>query len=204
MGKRSKQINSYKYPDDEFDKAKNLPMGVHRPPRTVKSFLLPIIISIIAGAAIAVAIFAFVYQGTLFGGPNVSGDNKDDSSTVSYSTESPSASASSSATSTPSPSATPTPTPTSTPSLASSVSVENASGVTGAAAGAKTALDNAGYTDVTANNFTGATPPAENTIYYKTDADKATATAVATLLGYKDIVILPDLTTSISVVLVNP
>ncbi|KFI45388.1 LytR cell envelope-related transcriptional attenuator [Bifidobacterium bohemicum] len=73
-------------------------------------------------------------------------------------------------------------TPVATVNKQTDVQVVNASGINGYAAEKKTQLNQAGYTNVSADNPSGQVPD-ESVVWYGGEADKATAQDIATSLG---------------------
>lgn len=83
-----------------------------------------------------------------------------------------------------------------------SVRVINGTSTTGYAATKKSALDQAGYTAVTAENPSG-TLPSATVVWYQNESDKATAQDVANTLGISNVEQSSDLSSSIVVVLLD-
>lgn len=83
-----------------------------------------------------------------------------------------------------------------------SVRVLNGTSTTGYAATKKNVLDQAGYTDVTAENPSG-TLPSATVVWYQNESDKATAQDVANTLGISNVEQSSDLSSSIVVVLLD-
>ncbi len=164
----------YPYPPDEFDAAAaGGPHGVHRKPRSAWSRWWPflavlVILPVLSYAAVTVA-----------SGGNPLGSGAE-SSTSAPAAES---AAPTDTATTPSPAATETAaeTPAAVKDLTRAVEVRNATSTAGLASGAKTVLTSAGFTTVTAGNFSG-TAPSASVVFYPSAADQATAAAVAAAL----------------------
>lgn len=180
----------YPYPPDEFDAAAGAggPRGVHRAPRSAWSHWWPFLVALIVVPAIAVgAVFVLSGWGDWPwskdaakpsasapadpGDEESSTDGESASPDPSTSADSPSASAPASSSA-----------PAATPDLARAVLVENATGKSGLASGARDRLKAAGYTALTTGNWKGAALKT-STVYYPKEADAVTAAAVAQQLG---------------------
>lgn len=85
---------------------------------------------------------------------------------------------------------------------AAQIVVYNGSGVTGAAASNAQTLENSGYTNVTATNPADYNSlPSATTVWYRTDADLATAQDVAAKLGVSQVVQAGNISSDVAVVL---
>ncbi len=85
---------------------------------------------------------------------------------------------------------------------AAQIVVYNGSGVTGAAASNAQTLENNGYTNVTATNPADYNSlPSATTVWYRTDADLATAQDVAAKLGVSQVVQAGNISSDVAVVL---
>lgn len=178
----------YPYPPDEFDAAAGAggPRGVHRAPRSAWSRWWPFLVALVVVPAIAVgAVFVLSGWGEWPWSADAStssastpADSGDEETPAESSTPDPSASAESPSASDPASSSA----PAAQPDLTRAVLVENATGKSGLASGARDRLKAAGYTSLTTGNWKGATLTA-STVYYPTEADAATAAAVAQQLG---------------------
>lgn len=178
---------NYRYPADEFDAAadRDGPRGVHRTPRTAWSKVWPFLAVLVVFSAIAYGLVTWAVDS---GGKLISDFGQ--SQSTAPATSAPTGAATGSATPAPSGAAsTPAPPPTTSappaepaPNLATPVSVINAANVQGLAATEAKKLTTAGFTKVTAANGTG-TGVTTTTVFYATAAEKATADAVAKLLG---------------------
>jgi hypothetical protein len=187
---------NYPYAPDEFDAPYESPIGIHRKPVTAKTYLLPVLVAILAGAIVAVSVFFLVYKGTFFSGSPETDSGTTPSATVTTTNTTPPTS--------PSTSSSPeTPEPEQTPDVAAPVAVSNASGITGLASQKASSLTEAGYTDVTSGNWALDTPPAQNTVYYASDDEKVTADDVAETLGITDVVLKDYGNGAINVVIVS-
>lgn len=168
------------FPPDEFDEIakRGGPVGVHRAPRPWWSRLLgPVLIFLVAGAA-AYLVATYLWSQEV-GGPDEPTPTISEtvSSTV---TATPSPTASAEPSQEPSPS--PEPSDTAVVEFDAPVAVLNGSGISGLAAKQQEVLEDAGFTDVTADNLTIARPDA-NVVVYTSEELKATAEEVARQLG---------------------
>jgi hypothetical protein len=178
---------NYRYPEDEFDAAadRDGPRGVHRLPRSTWRKVWPFLAVLVVVPAIAYGLVTWAADS----GGKLLSDFGQGQSTDAV-TPAPTGAASSSTTPAPSGAAT-TPAPPAVtsapptepaPNLAMPVSVINAARITGLAATEAKKLTTGGFTRVAAVNGSG-TGVTMTTVYYATAADKATADAVAKLLG---------------------
>lgn len=165
------------YPPDEFDEIakRGGPVGVHRAPRPWWSRLLgPVLIFLIAGAA-AYLVATYLWSQEV-GGPD------EPTPTISETVESTvTATPSTSPEPSQEPSATPEPSDTAVVEFDAKVAVLNGSGINGLAATQQAKLEDAGFTDVTADNLTVAKPEA-NVVVYTSEELKATAEEAARAL----------------------
>ena len=169
----------YPYADDEFDapSGPDVPRGVHRAPRSAWSRWWPFLVVILVVPAIAYGLVTFASRDNSPSTPESSATSKAPASS------SPSKSPSGDASKEPTASDEPTSDePTAEVALATPVTVFNAAGISGLAAGTVTDLKGAGFTNVTAANFVG-TKPDVSTVYYASDDLKPTADLVAETIG---------------------
>ncbi|MDR1034144.1 MAG: LytR C-terminal domain-containing protein [Bifidobacteriaceae bacterium] len=167
------QLNSdYPYSDDKFDDLITGPIAVHRAPRVLGRYIFTIIISALLGAALAIGVFVFLYRSTIFA---------PQTNTPPQATETPVAV----------PTATPTietvvtetPEPVQAVNKEVKIQIMNATETAGLAAEKVALLNENGYKNGSAENFTG-TLPNQSTVFYGDDEDKATADDIAKILGY--------------------
>ncbi|WP_062077898.1 LytR C-terminal domain-containing protein [Demequina globuliformis] len=182
------------YEPDEFDElaAQTGPVGVHRAPRPWWSRVLPPVLAFLIAGAVAYLIAFLLW--------NAGGNNDDDPAPATTVTTSPTSSPETSPTTSPSaePSATPsesaspspTPTPTETeepePVIVydAQVQVRNGSGIQGLAGEQQSALNDAGYSNVDANNIaSNLIPNGVNTVTYADESLADTAQDIADTLG---------------------
>lgn len=212
--------NEHKYPADEFDNPPIGPTGMHRGKRSLAVRLVPYIVTIVI--ALALGIFAWAFFSGAFNqrattaadtAASTSAQTTESSASASSDASSASASstdaasASSSAEESTSDSASPSDTESSssssaTANMAATVIVYNGSGVNGAAASTAQTLMSNGYTDVSAMNPSDYNSlPAATTVWYRTDADLATAQSIASTLGISNVVQVSGLACDVAVVL---
>jgi hypothetical protein len=173
---------SAEYPPDEFDEIakRGGPVGVHRAPRPWWARLLgPVVVFLIAGA-VAYLVATLLWNQDVGTPDEPTPSISETVSTTVTATPSPSV--------TPSPSQTPSPTPseTATVQFDAKIAVLNGSGISGLAAKNQKVLEDAGFTDVAADNLSGSKPSA-NVVVYTSDELEATAQEVATQLGISEI-----------------
>jgi hypothetical protein len=187
----------YPYPEDEFDVAghESGPRGVHRAPRSAWATAAPFILVVLLFSGLAYGLVTYLYswQGITLPGQEVPDDLQGDT---------PSSTPSTTATT---PATTPTTVPpvAPTPLFATPVTVYNSTSIRGLAAQGAAALKGAGFTKVTAENFTGKKPKT-STVFYASDDLKVTAEAAAASLGITTVTLSPpDAANGIAVVLVS-
>ena len=221
--------NEHKYPADEFDNPPSGPIGMHRGNRSlavrIVPYLVTIVIAVLLGA-LAWAFFSGAFNSRTDASVAQSSSTAAESSSSASATDTASSS-SSDASSTNASSADASSTESSTDATASSDSsssaeespsesssssasantaaqivVYNGSGVTGAAASNAQTLENNGYTNVTATNPADYNSlPSATTVWYRTDADLATAQDVAAKLGVSQVVQAGNISSDVAVVL---
>lgn len=197
-----------KYPEDEFDRTDGLglPAGVHRTPRSAWSKTAPFLVVVVLCAALAVAA-VYVLSRT----PGSPLDQSSASPSASAPAEEPAAedpAAEDPAAEDPAaedPAADPeTPAEPEVPVADTSVAVRvlNATGRSGAAAGAADTLSGAGWSDVSADNYTGDRLNA-SVVWYQSEDLADEAQAVADLLGIpaSQVTLVPELRGPLSVIL---
>lgn len=212
-----------KYPEDEFDRTDGLglPAGVHRTPRSAWSKIAPFLVVVVLCAALAVAA-VYVLSRT----PGSPLDQSSASPSASAPAEEPAAedpaaedpaaedpaaedpAAEDPAAQDPAaedPEADPeTPAEPEAPVADTSVAVRvlNATGRSGAAAGAADTLSGAGWSDVSADNYTGDRLNA-SVVWYQSEELADEAQAVADLLGIpaSQVTLVPELRGPLSVIL---
>ncbi|MGV8977940.1 MAG: LytR C-terminal domain-containing protein [Cellulomonas sp.] len=197
---------SYPYPQDEFDAADDHdgPRGVHRSPRTTWSKLWPFLVVLVVFPALAYGLVTWIsnsdtgLSGAIHGlGATGTSDTAADGATA-QSTDAATAAATTPATEAP---VVPAPPAPPAADLAAPVTIINAANVSGLAATEAKKLQAGGFTKVTATNGSG-TGVKATTVFYATDSQKATADAVAQLLGITTVTMSPTQAKSgVSVVL---
>lgn len=199
-------MSEARYPEDEFDRiGKNLPQGAHRPGQPWWHGFLPFVIVIIIAPLLAWAMLL------LLGSHPLSNNADSPKSTETATTQEaphtepttgpePSESATGGTMESNSPEPSETAEPPKEADKTTAVSVFNASGINGLAAGVKEKITAKGFTNVNATNFSG-TKPAVNTIYYPTDLE-AEAREVQRILGI-DMIVPRDGVEGVQVVLVG-
>lgn len=201
--------NEHKYPADEFDAPQIGPIGLHRGKRSFIIRALPYIITLVVALALATLAWAFFSgafnnRATEDVAAGTSAVATDEASAESTDPASGAASASEAQTdSTDTASATESASSSATANLSASVAVYNASGVNGAAAKSAQTLQSGGYTDVSAMNPSNSSNlPAQTTVWYRTDADLATAQDIANKLGITQVVQASNISYDVAVVLI--
>ena len=221
--------NEHKYPADEFDNPPSGPIGMHRGNRSLAVRIVPYLVTIVIAVLLGALAWAFfsgafnsrtdasVAQSSSTAAESSSSasatDTASSSSSDASSTNASSADASSTESSTDatassdsSSSAEESPSESSSSSAAANtaaqIAVYNGSGVTGAAASNAQTLENNGYTNVTATNPADYNSlPSATTVWYRTDADLATAQDVAAKLGVSQVVQAGNISSDVAVVL---
>lgn len=221
--------NEHKYPADEFDNPPSGPIGMHRGNRSLAVRIVPYLVTIVIAVLLGALAWAF-FSGAFNSRTDVSmaqssstaaessssasaTDTASSSSSDASSTDASSADASSTESSTDatassdsSSSAEESPSESSSSSAAANTAAQivvyNGSGVTGAAASNAQTLENNGYTNVTATNPADYNSlPSATTVWYRTDADLATAQDVAAKLGVSQVVQAGNISSDVAVVL---
>ena len=221
--------NEHKYPADEFDNPPSGPIGMHRGNRSLAVRIVPYLVTIVIAVLLGALAWAFfsgafnsrtdasVAQSSSTAAESSSSasatDTASSSSSDASSTNASSADASSTESSTDatassdsSSSAEESPSESSSSSAAANTAAQivvyNGSGVTGAAASKAQTLENNGYTNVTATNPADYNSlPSATTVWYRTDADLATAQDVAAKLGVSQVVQAGNISSDVAVVL---
>lgn len=221
--------NEHKYPADEFDNPPSGPIGMHRGNRSLAVRIVPYLVTIVIAVLLGALAWAFfsgafnsrtdasVAQSSSTAAESSSSasatDTASSSSSDASSTNASSADASSTESSTDatassdsSSSAEESPSESSSSSAAANTAAQivvyNGSGVTGAAASNAQTLENNGYTNVTATNPADYNSlPSATTVWYRTDADLATAQDVAAKLGVSQVVQAGNISSDVAVVL---
>ena len=221
--------NEHKYPADEFDNPPSGPIGMHRGNRSLAVRIVPYLVTIVIAVLLGALAWAF-FSGAFNSRTDVSmaqssstaaessssasatdtasSSSSDASSTDASSTDASSTESSTDATasSDSSSSAEESPSESSSSSAAANTAAQivvyNGSGVTGAAASNAQTLENSGYTNVTATNPADYNSlPSATTVWYRTDADLATAQDVAAKLGVSQVVQAGNISSDVAVVL---
>ena len=221
--------NEHKYPADEFDNPPSGPIGMHRGNRSLAVRIVPYLVTIVIAVLLGALAWAFfsgafnsrtdasVAQSSSTAAESSSSasatDTASSSSSDASSTNASSADASSTESSTDatassdsSSSAEESPSESSSSSAAANTAAQivvyNGSGVTGAAASNAQTLENNGYTNVTATNPADYNSlPSATTVWYRTDAELATAQDVAAKLGVSQVVQAGNISSDVAVVL---
>ena len=221
--------NEHKYPADEFDNPPSGPIGMHRGNRSLAVRIVPYLVTIVIAVLLGALAWAFfsgafnsrtdasVAQSSSTAAESSSSasatDTASSSSSDASSTNASSADASSTESSTDatassdsSSSAEESPSESSSSSAAANTAAQivvyNGSGVTGAAASNAQTLENNGYTNVTATNPADYNSlPSATTVWYRTDADLATAQDVAAKQGVSQVVQAGNNSSDVAVVL---
>ncbi|WP_298461733.1 LytR C-terminal domain-containing protein [uncultured Cellulomonas sp.] len=186
----------YPYPPDEFDAVDPSagPRGVHRNPRSRWATVWPFLAALVVAAALGLVVVNLVWD-EREPAPSAQGTAEapagDGTVTEGATPETPAADPTGTPApvepTTPAPEPTPEPTPeppppAPEPDLATPVSVFNSTSVTGLAADAAEQLEDAGWTEVEAANYTGGTLPS-STVSYAGPELEVSARAVAAVLG---------------------
>lgn len=177
----------YPYPRDEFDVAETSggPRGAHRAPRTLWARWWPFVVTVVVFPLIAYALVTNLSDWTSGRSP------LDAILDPSPSATEPAPEAEETAEPTPEPTEEPAPEPPApVVDLARPVQVLNATSTSGLAARAADTVTAAGFTDVTADNYPDAA--GASAVFYPTEADVATAQAVADALGITQVTLAPD------------
>lgn len=203
-----------KYPEDEFDRIDELglPAGVHRTPGSAWSKIAPFVVVVVLCAALAVAA---VYVLARTPGSPLDQSSATPSATAEV-TEDPAAEATDPAAEDTDAAADPeapadpetpepeTPVEPEAPVADTSVAVRvlNGTGRAGAAATAADTLTSAGWTDVSADNYTGDRLNA-SVVWYQTEDLADEAQALAGLLGIpaEQVSLVPELRGPLSVII---
>lgn len=221
--------NEHKYPADEFDNPPSGPIGMHRGNRSLAVRLIPYLVTIVVAVLLGLLAWAFfsgafnsrtdttaaasssAAQTSSASDASSSSAASTDTSADASSSDATSDTASADESSTDSASASESPSDSSSSADASSsaaantaaqIIVYNGSGVTGAAASNAQTLQNAGYSNVTATNPTDYNSlPSATTVWYRTEADLATAQDVAAKLGVSQVVQASNISSDVAVVL---
>ncbi|WP_129338651.1 LytR C-terminal domain-containing protein [Cellulomonas endophytica] len=201
---------AYPYPEDEFDAAPDPdgPRGMHRAPRSATARWWPFVAAALVFATLAVLLVLWQFRsGTpealadLPGGDEVTATDGTGAGAADPVASDPAAGPTTDPAATapapeasaapPEPTPTPTPTPTPEPDLATPVVVLNATGISGLAAGVADDLEDAGFSDVSADNRSrgGLT---QSTVFYAAEDQAATAALVAGTLGLTAVTLSPD------------
>lgn len=177
------KAGDYPYPADEFDAAdaRGGPRGVHRSPRSRRSRLIPFLVVLVAFPLLAYGVVTWYSDWQGLGGsietPATGGEDAPaDPEAGTDTTETPPATDGAEQ------AETPAPPPPPVADLAAPVAVYNSTATSGLAGGAAGRIEEAGFTDVTPDDWPGEDPDA-SIVYYATAADVATAQLVATTLG---------------------
>lgn len=205
-----------KYPEDEFDRLDPdaAPAGVHRAPRSRWSRVAPYLIVVAVSAALAVGLVYYYSQSPtsrLNATPSptpaasapaepTDGTEADADEVTEEETADPEVPVE------PTDEVTEPEAPAAPPVVAAdkatAVRVLNATNRQGVAAGAAETLTEAGWSDVVADNFSGAAP-STSLVYFKSSESEAEAREVAQLLGITEVIEAPKLVGPVSVVLVG-
>lgn len=176
------------YEPDEFDVIARSggPVGVHRAPRKWYVRMIPPLLVFIAAGLIAYAIASFLWNNEKAESPAVSPTPTP--SVIESASPGPSGEPSVTPSATPSQTPEPTPTETVEPEPVilhdAQVHVRNGSGIAGLAATQQTDLEDAGYTNIEANNISGSLiPGGQNVVTYTEERLADTAADVAATLG---------------------
>lgn len=185
---------SDRYPEDEFDAepAQDVPIGVHRAPRSWWSRWWPFVAVLVVVPTLTVVfvLWASSWDGRIpgFGGTNEPPAASAPSSSAPV--EDPAATEGAEEPATEDPATEEPPVEEPAPPVAdltASVRVLNAANVSGLAGGAQEDLEDAGFTNVTAGNGNAGGSTASTVFYANADL-AATAQQVATTLGITDVV----------------
>lgn len=177
----------YPYPADEFDAvAPDVPVGVHRAPRTAWSRWWPYLVVLLVVPVLAYGAVTFLLRsgelpvgGGVDPGPEVEQPAPEEPAGEDGAAP-PEASEAPPETEEPAPE----------PVLSTSVQVLNGARVSGLAGRVAEELEGAGFTDVTPDNATGALP-SQSTVYVATEELRPTAELVASTTGVTAIEVDP-------------
>ncbi len=193
----------YPFESDEFDAPPpgGAPVGVHRSPRGAWSKTWPFLLVAVIFAGLALG--AVWTLGRYGGGSGGEATDKTTTSAPPRTTKTTDA---------PSPSTPASPDTPSTPATstapavdvnrAATVRVLNDTGTEGVAANAAQSLEEAGYTAVTADNYSGP-KLTENTVYYAAAEFESTARDIAAKFGISAVQLVNPLRANVSVILVS-
>ncbi len=179
----------YPYPADEFDAVvPDVPVGVHRAPRTAWSRWWPYLVVLLVVPVLAYGAVTFLLRsGDLpVGGDAGPGPQAEQPAPEDPAGEDPAAPAD--GTEAPPESEEPAPPPE--PVLSTSVRVLNGARVSGLAARIADELEGAGFTDVTPDNATSSLP-SQSTVYVASEELRPTAELVASTVGVTAIEVDP-------------
>lgn len=219
--------NEHKYPADEFDNPPSGPIGMHRGNRSLAVRIVPYLVTIVIAVLLGALAWAF-FSGAFNSRTNTSvaqssstaaessssasaadtaSSSSNDASSTDASADASSMESSTDATASSESSSSAEESPSESSSSAAAntaaqIIVYNGSGVTGAAASNAQTLENNGYTNVTATNPADYNSlPSATTVWYRTDADLATAQDVAAKLGVSQVVQAGNISSDVAVVL---
>jgi hypothetical protein len=180
---------AYRYPPDEFDAPPDpdAPRGVHRAPRSAWSRWWPFLAIIVVVPLVAWGAVTVLAQGGHLPDLGAGGSQTQDAGTgpTDAATTQPTGTATATT-----PAATPTTHAAQQAVLTTPVSVLNGSKINGLAGQVASKLTAAGFTNVTTGNTTAATPVA-STVFYGSDALKATAELVGQTIHVSNVVMSP-------------
>ena len=169
----------YPYPADEFDAvAPDVPVGVHRAPRTAWSRWWPYLVVLLVVPVLASgAVTCLLRPGDRRGGGDAGpGPQAEQPAPEDPAAEDPATDGAEA------PPETEEPAPSPEPVLSTSVRVLNGARVSGLAGRVADELEGAGFTDVTPDNATGSLP-SESTVYVASEELRPTAELVASTTG---------------------
>ncbi len=183
------KAGDYPYPADEFDAAdaRGGPRGVHRAPRSRRSRILPFVVVLVVFPLLAYGLVTWLsdWEGLPTNGASTGAQEPADGSGEATGEEGePTDPATDPATDPGTDPGTEQPVePVAPPAdLAAPVTVYNSTSRSGLAGGAADRIEEAGFTSVAADDWTGEDPDA-SVVFYATAADVTTAQLVATTLG---------------------
>ena len=199
----------YSYPLDEFDAASSQirPSGAHRTARSRGRRLMPFVVVLLVFPLLAYGLVTWLSRSDVL--PAVGGPAATDGSTeagadgaaagapdaTSAGTTDDGGGEAGSDQDGTSPvettAAEPPPSPAPEPDLSRPVEIYNATGRTGLAGGAAARVEEAGFNDVTTNNWAAEDPP-ESVVWYAVQSDAGTAQAVAAELGIGRVELSPE------------
>jgi hypothetical protein len=179
---------AYRYPPDEFDAPPDpdAPRGVHRAPRSAWSRWWPFLAVIVVVPLVAWGAVTVLAQGGHLPDLGASGSQTQDAGTGPTDAATPPPTSAAPTT----PAAAPTTPAAKQAVLTTPVSVLNGSKINGLAGQVGSKLTGAGFTAVTTGNST-ATTPAASTVFYGSDALKATAELVGQTIHVSNVVMSP-------------